>query len=166
VANVDWTADEDKFLTQYWAEGLSAAQISRRFAASRSRNAIIGRANRLHLLPRKSSNDVARAEWQRAKERKRNFRQAPPLAKAPSLPKDPSLAADLAPSFYDPPYETCLTFADMPWDGCRFPIKDRFCPHKKTHGSYCAHHHSIAHGKQRAGVHHKPSGLLVRCGNA
>jgi hypothetical protein len=147
MANVDWTADEDRFLTQYWAEGLSAAQISRRFATSRSRNAIIGRANRLHLLPRKASNDVARAEWQRKKE----FRRKPPPAKAPSLPKDPSLAADLAPTFYDPPYETCLTFEQI-GANCRYPIKDRFCPFEKTHGSYCAHHYRITHLKSSASL--------------
>jgi hypothetical protein len=157
VANVDWTADEDKFLTKYWNEGLSAAQISRRFAASRSRNAIIGRANRLSLTPRKASSDSVRAEWQRAKESKRKFGRTPPPAKAPSPPKDPSLAVDLAPTFYDPPYETCLTFEQMPWDGCRFPIEDRFCPHKKANKSYCAHHHSITHRKlARSG---KPFGL-------
>jgi hypothetical protein len=165
MANIDWTADEDRFLTQYWTEGLSAAQISRRFTTSRSRNAIIGRANRLHLLPRKASNDVARAEWQRLKESKRtNFGRKPPPAKAPSLPKDPSLAADLAPTLYDPPYETCLTFEEMPANTCRWPIGDpkRFCPREQTHDKYCAHHDSVAHGKQRSASPRKLSSLLVR----
>jgi hypothetical protein len=146
VANVDWTADEDKFLTKYWAEGLSAAQISRRFAASRSRNAIIGRANRLNLTPRTRSTYEANSARQTAGRRHISSRTPPP-AKAPSPPKDPSLAVDLAPTFYDPPYETCLTFEQIPSDGCRFPIEDRFCPHKKANKSYCAHHHSISYRK-------------------
>jgi hypothetical protein len=159
MANADWTADEDKLLDRLWAEGLSAAQIERRFAGSRSRNAIIGRANRRNLTPRTRSTQDAAGKRQRAARRYLDGRTPPPTT-APSLTPDPSLAADLVPTFFDLPLSEWLTFEQMPVDGCRWTVDSLFCPNKKTHGFYCAHHHSIAHGKQASATKRKLSSLL------
>jgi hypothetical protein len=142
----EWSSEEDETLIQGRKDGLSAAQIALRLPL-RSRNSVIGRANRLNLPPLENCQSL-RSRVQRANEKSKTGRTPPP-AKAPSLPKDPSLAADLAPTFYDPSYETCLTFGQIA-NSCRYPIKDRFCPFEKTHGSYCAHHYRITHLKSSA----------------
>jgi hypothetical protein len=49
----DWSADDDAMLRELWDEGLSALAISKRLG-TRSRNAVIGRANRLRLAKRPS----------------------------------------------------------------------------------------------------------------
>jgi hypothetical protein len=147
-----WSLAEDETLIQGRKDGLSAAQIALRLPL-RSRNSVIGRANRLDLPPLENCSAL-RARVQRKKEKptpKIKLGRTPPPAKAPSLPIDSSLAADLAPTFYDPPYETCLPFSQMvEANSCRYPIKDRFCPFEKTHGSYCAHHYRITHLKSSA----------------
>jgi hypothetical protein len=148
MANVDWTDEEDNTLIQGRKDGLSAAQIALGLPL-RSRNSVIGRANRLGLPPLENCSAL-RARVQRKKEKpKPKPGRTPPPAKAPSLPIDSSLAADLAPTFYDPPYETCLTFEQI-GANCRYPIQDRFCPFEKTHGSYCSHHYRITHLKSSA----------------
>jgi hypothetical protein len=141
-----WSLAEDETLIQGRKDGLSAAQIALRLPL-RSRNSVIGRANRLDLPPLENCQSL-RSRVQRKNEKPKTGRTPPP-AKAPSLPKDPSLAADLAPTFYDPPYETCLTFGQIT-NSCRYPIQDRFCPFEKTHGSYCSHHYRITHLKSSA----------------
>jgi hypothetical protein len=145
-AGSEWSSEEDETLIQGRRDGLSAAQIALRLPL-RSRNSVIGRANRLDLPPLENCSAL-RARVQRKNEKPKTGRTPPP-AKAPSLPKDPSLAADLAPTFYDPPYETCLTFGQIK-NSCRYPIQDRFCPFEKTHGSYCSHHYRITHLKSSA----------------
>jgi hypothetical protein len=140
----EWSLEEDNTLIQGRRDGLSAAQIALRLPL-RSRNSVIGRANRLNLPPLENCSAL-RSRVQRKNEKPKG--RTPPPAKAPSLPKDPSLAADLAPTFYDPPYETCLPFLQMVKENsCRYPIQDRYCPFEKTHGSYCAHHYRITHLK-------------------
>jgi hypothetical protein len=148
MANVDWTDEEDNTLIQGRKDGLSAAQIALRLPL-RSRNAVIGRSNRLDLPPLENCQSL-RSRVQRKNEKPKTGR-IPPPAKAPSLPIDSSLAADLAPTFYDPPYETCLTFGQIK-NSCRYPIQDRFCPFEKTHGSYCSHHYRITHIKTRGSL--------------
>jgi hypothetical protein len=94
----------------------------------------------------------------------------PVRATAPSLPIDSSLAVSLAPTFFDPPLSERLTFSQMvKADSCRWPIGDGFCPRermktigRKRYEPYCAHHDNVAHGKQKPGVHRKPSVLLAR----
>jgi hypothetical protein len=140
-----WSLAEDETLIQGRKDGLSAAQIALRLPL-RSRNSVIGRSNRLNLPPLENCSAL-RARVQRKKERATpKPGRIPPPAKAPRLPIDSSLAADLAPTFYDPPYETCLTFGQIA-NTCRYTIKDRYCPFEKTHGSYCAHHYRITHLK-------------------
>jgi hypothetical protein len=146
-----WSLAEDETLIQGRKDGLSAAQIALKLIGStvpRSRNAVIGRSNRLNLPPLENCSAL-RARVQRKKERATpKPGRTPPPAKAPSLPKDPSLAADLAPTFFDPPYADCLPFLEMVKENsCRYPIQDRYCPFEKTHGSYCAHHYRITHLK-------------------
>ena len=61
---MSWTPDRIDTLTRLWADGLSAAQISRHLGGV-SRNAVIGKAGRLGLLrrPRKSYHKNARHDY-------------------------------------------------------------------------------------------------------
>jgi hypothetical protein len=144
----EWSREEDSTLIHGRRDGLSAAQIALQLPL-RSRNAVIGRSNRLDLPPLENCSALL-ARVQRRKE-KPTPKIKPVRAVAPSLPIDSSLAVGLAPTFYDPPYETCLTF-DQIGANCRYPIKDRYCPFEKTHGSYCAHHYQVTHIKSRASL--------------
>jgi GcrA cell cycle regulator len=49
------------YLKQLWTEGLSASQIARVMGSGLTRNAVIGKAHRLGLEPRKT---VRRYHWQ------------------------------------------------------------------------------------------------------
>jgi hypothetical protein len=165
-----WSAEEDAVIVQGRKDGLSAAQIALKLIGStvpRSRNAVIGRSNRLNLPPLENCSAL-RARVQRKKEKPKSL---PVRATAPSLPIDSSLAVSLAPTFFDPPPSECLTFSQMvKADSCRWPIGDGFCPRTrnktigcKRYEPYCAHHDSVAHGKkQKSAPYHKPSVLLAR----
>jgi hypothetical protein len=161
-----WSLEEDSTLIQGRKDGLSAAQIALRLPL-RSRNSVIGRSNRLNLPPLENCSAL-RARVQRKKEKPKSL---PVRAATPSLPIDSSLAVSLAPTFFDPPLSECLTFSQMvKADSCRWPIgDDGFCPRErmktigcKRYEPYCAHHDSVAHGKQRSASPRKLSSLLVR----
>jgi hypothetical protein len=163
-----WTAEEDAVIIQGRKDGLSARQIALKLVGSivhRTRNAVIGRSNRLNLPPLENCSAL-RSRVQRKKEK-----PLPVRATAPSPLIDSSLAVSLAPAFFDPPHSECLTFSQMvKADSCRWPIgDDGFCPRErqktigcKRYEPYCAHHDSVAHGKQKPGHHRKPSVLLAR----
>jgi hypothetical protein len=164
-----WTAEEDAVIVQGRRDGLSAAQIALKLVGSivpRSRNAVIGRSNRLNLPPLENCSAL-RSRVQRKKEKPKSL---PVRAAAPSLPIDSSLAVSLAPTFFDPQPSECLTFSQMvKADSCRWPIGDGFCPRQrmktigcKRYEPYCAHHDSVAHGKQKTALMRKLSSLLVR----
>jgi hypothetical protein len=160
-----WSLEEDSTLIQGRKDGLSAAQIALRLPL-RSRNSVIGRSNRLNLPPLENCSAL-RARVQRKKEKPKSL---PVRAAAPSLPIDSSLAVSLAPTFFDPPLSECLTFSQMvKADSCRWPIGDGFCPRArnktigcKRYEPYCAHHDSVAHGKQKSAPMRKLPSLLVR----
>ena len=46
---MQWTADRVEQLTRLWAEGFSARQIAEKLGGGVTRNAVIGKAHRLHL---------------------------------------------------------------------------------------------------------------------
>ncbi len=50
---MEWTQDRVQMLRDLWAEGLSASQIAERLGGT-TRNAVIGKAHRLHLKSRPS----------------------------------------------------------------------------------------------------------------
>jgi hypothetical protein len=160
-----WSLEEDSTLIQGRKDGLSAAQIALRLPL-RSRNSVIGRSNRLNLPPLENCSAL-RARVQRKKEKPKSL---PVRAAAPSLPIDSSLAVSLAPTFFDPQPSECLTFSQMvKADSCRWPIGDGFCPRErmktigcKRYEPYCAHHDSVAHGKQKSASMRKLPSLLVR----
>src|SRR5574338_391894 len=53
MSNNAWTAEQDEELRALWTRGLSASQIGARFG--RSKNAVIGRINRLGGIERRKS---------------------------------------------------------------------------------------------------------------
>lgn len=83
---MEWTDDAIARLKQFWAEGLSTAEIGRRMGVSK--NAIVGKAHRLMLESRPSPirRDLA------------NRASKPPQPRRVVGPTLPSLAAPLAPA--------------------------------------------------------------------
>lgn len=79
-----WTAQAIDRLRELWAEGVPTAEIARRIGASK--NAVVGKANRLGLPPRRSPI--------RPKEKAAPARPSPIAATAPAGPAQP--VADLA----------------------------------------------------------------------
>ena len=66
---VDWTEERVALLARLWQEGFSARQIAERLGEEVTRNAVIGKANRLGLSkPSKSS--VTRRQRKKEREEK------------------------------------------------------------------------------------------------
>ena len=49
---MDWTQEQVTELSKLWDEGLTTAEIGRRLGITK--NAVVGKVNRLHLTPRQS----------------------------------------------------------------------------------------------------------------
>ena len=89
ASDTDWTKEETVArLRALWAEGHSTAEIGRRMGTSK--NAIVGKAHRLHLPPRASPI--------RAKGTGTPRKPAAPRVRGPSLPPLPAAAAGSVPS--------------------------------------------------------------------
>ena len=84
----DWTEEMIARLRALWDEGLSTAEIGRRM--SLSKNAIVGKAHRLHLPPRPSP-ILLKGSGSRPSERRQIRKDGP------SLPPLRSVADDTAP---------------------------------------------------------------------
>ena len=127
---VDWCVDRVDLLTELWQSGHSARQIAERLGDGITRNAVIGKANRLGLSkPSKSS--VTRQ--QRQKER---------AEKVLSL---------------KPPIDQGATIFSLTASTCRWPIGDpgdldfHFCGAKSKVGQpYCEYHAARAYQPPKA----------------
>ena len=122
---VDWSVDRVNLLTELWQSGHTARQIAEQLGDGITRNAVIGKANRLGLSkPSKSS--VTRQ--QRQKER---------AEKVLSL---------------KPPIDEGATIFSLTASTCRWPIGDpgdldfHFCGAKSKVGQpYCEYHAAKAY---------------------
>ena len=122
---VDWCVDRGDLLTELWQSGHSARQIAERLGDGITRNAVIGKANRLGLSkPSKSS--VTRQ--QRQKERAENVMSL------------------------KPPIDEGATIFSLTASTCRWPIGDpgdldfHFCGAKSKVGQpYCEYHAAKAY---------------------
>jgi GcrA cell cycle regulator len=127
---VDWTDERVAELSKLWQEGYSARQIAERLDEGITRNAVIGKANRLGLSkPSKSS--VTRQ--QRQKERAEKVLQL------------------------QPPIDQGATIYSLTASTCRWPIGDpgdldfHFCgANSKVAGPYCDYHASMAYQPPKA----------------
>lgn len=132
-----WTTDRIDTLKSLWQAGLPTPQIAARIGDV-SKNAVIGKANRLGLPARPSGN---------------HDRRTPAARQRPSLPgpkpRTRAISTHIPPlgEAPDPPPQT----RDLKPHHCRWPEGDpkrpgfHFCgcPHDGA-SPYCAHHHARA----------------------
>ena len=124
-----WTKERDAALREMREQGYSFSQIAVKLGLT-TRNAAIGRANRLRL-PKEPR---VRREKQSRVERHTPFR--PPALKTEPLP------------LMDQQSDAPVTLLDLEPHHCRWPVSDApyaFCGATKQDGSsYCGHHHRVA----------------------
>jgi GcrA cell cycle regulator len=164
----EWTAAEDAKLTEYWDAGWRGRDIAA--ALGKSKNAVIGRAHRLHLPKRRQVSDA----YLEAIRARRKATQPVPATKATNeaakaerplvpMPIDTRSRTDSGRLSRAKP-----KVAEKRWHGapipllwakpgqCRFPVKQWAGPYrpfmcgapcKDDLSSYCSRHHSASHVK-------------------
>lgn len=143
-----WPPDDVDLLKIWWAEGWSCGEISLSFGGKYSRNAVIGKANRLKLEPRAA--DVNRA-WNATRRMKRPailayYRE--------TRAKDGEVAKDITHLANEP--APIGPIADFPKTGCRWPRGTgqtfQCCGHPSNgKGPYCEYHAAKAYAKPHPG---------------
>jgi hypothetical protein len=125
--NTPWTLERDATLIEMWAAGFSASQIANKFRhLDISRCAVIGRAHRLNLSPRKPRNAAVP--------------KPPPPRPQPPLAPPPAVNANA-------PGVRRLSFTELEPSSCRFPIEEVgfFCGADAESGRvYCPFHQRIS----------------------
>jgi GcrA cell cycle regulator len=143
---MEWTSDRINELTRLWNEGLSTAEIGKLLGISK--NAVVGKAHRLHLSSRPSP--IRRMSLRPAQPvRLREPRPAPTAFELPHRPSSPAPAP--APR---PPVETrALEYSNQ---SCMWPVGHpgepgfRFCGDRALMGKpYCAEHCAVAYVKAK-----------------
>ncbi|WP_426954710.1 GcrA family cell cycle regulator [Muricoccus radiodurans] len=148
---MDWSTEAIDTLRALWAEGHSTAEIGRRMGISK--NAVVGKAHRLHLSARPSPIQRERAE---AATGTAGPRPAPRVAAAPAPRIAPAPAVVAAPPPPAPRAPVVRPFQRVMARSCCWPIGEpgatdfRFCTAEAAGGKpYCAEHASIAYVKAR-----------------
>jgi GcrA cell cycle regulator len=150
---MDWSAEAIELLRALWAEGHSTAEIGRRMAISK--NAVVGKAHRLHLPARPSPIQRERAEAEAEGESTERPVAAPtPRAPAPRVAA-PAAAVPVQ-VLRSPPPTVVRPFQRASARSCCWPIGEpgtpefRFCAGEAAGGKpYCAEHAAIAYVKAR-----------------
>ena len=135
---MDWTPDQIGQLTRLWSEALSTAEIGKRLGISK--NAVVGKAHRLHLNSRPSP--IKRVGPRPAVVRQPHVR---PTTAAPTV-------ASSAPAPQPAPVRT----VDLSWQAFRWPIGHpgeenfHFCKSRELQGKhYCVEHSAVAYVKAK-----------------
>lgn len=135
-----WTPEREERLRELWAKGVSASKVAAELGGGLTRNAVIGKVNRLKLPMRKPSGPTgARA--------KRVY--APPAPKPPPIPAldlfNAAIPEDQKRRLWDGDY---LSDPDKLFSGCRWIVGDTqsadwfYCGGTQKEGSsYCPVHH-------------------------
>ena len=133
---MDWTPEQIGQLTRLWSEGLSTAEIGKRLGISK--NAVVGKAHRLHLNSRPSP-------IKRVGPRPAVVRQ--PAQARPIIP-----AAAPAPA----PQPMPTRVVELSSQSCRWPIGHpgeenfHFCTQRAIQGKpYCIEHSAVAYVKAK-----------------
>jgi GcrA cell cycle regulator len=134
---MDWTPDQIGQLTRLWSEGLSTAEIGKRLGISK--NAVVGKAHRLHLNSRPSP--IKRVGPRPAVVRQPHVRPAAAPAVASSAPA---------------PQPTPVRVVELSSQACRWPIGHpgeenfHFCTSRAIQGKpYCVEHSAVAYVKAK-----------------
>jgi GcrA cell cycle regulator len=122
---MEWTKERTDELERLWADGMSARRIGELFGTTK--NAVIGKVNRMRLPSRRTVVSVAR-------------KKLPPKVKTKPLPPPP--VTDIP----DPEPHERVKLLDLERNHCRWPIGDPgdaefgFCGRGTAIGSYCPQH--------------------------
>jgi GcrA cell cycle regulator len=153
VSDFDWTAEAVAHLRTLWTEGHSTAAIGRRMGISK--NAVVGKAHRLHLPPRPSPiQGKGTGERPLARERARIRRGGPSL-----LPHAAGSAPPPLPQAAPPADRPAAPTAPRParQEPCCWPIGEprtrgfRYCDAPAHPGKpYCAEHAGAAYVPMQA----------------
>jgi GcrA cell cycle regulator len=125
--NSPWTQERDALLVRLWTEGHSASQIAAKLRWDVSRCAVIARAHRLNLAPRKPRHVAVP--------------KPPPPRPVPPPPPSTSKAKANAPGMRR------LRFIELKPSNCRFPIEEMgfFCGADAESGRvYCPFHQRMS----------------------
>lgn len=159
---MDWSAEAIEQLRALWAEGHSTAEIGRRMGISK--NAVVGKAHRLHLPARPSP--IQREQAAAASAAPRPV--VPAASAAPAVPAPvprpvaqapapvESVPRPAAPAMRAAPPPVVRPFQRSSARSCCWPIGEpgtpefRFCTSEAFAGKpYCLEHASIAYVKAR-----------------
>lgn len=144
-----WTEERDALLRKLVLDGQSYSQVARALGGGVTRNAAIGRANRMGLSRDPARQAIQRQAWAQAdatRKRKAVEREAFRRAKAAAKPSEPR--PPRAPSPKPAPVTVASPNA-RPWmqrrpGECKWPIGERgdiqSCCNPIAHGSFCEGH--------------------------
>lgn len=140
IRGLKWTPEHDATLTQLRKEGYSCAVIARelwgRHRATYSRNAVIGRANRLGL-----SADHGPKSFKPKRPHRVTPVRSTPFLTTPKFSREETVLRCVE------IVSRNLSLMDLEPTDCRYPYGDgpiSFCGHPKKDGSsYCAPHHHL-----------------------
>ncbi|MCR0983991.1 GcrA family cell cycle regulator [Roseomonas populi] len=155
---MDWSAEAIEQLRALWAEGHSTAEIGRRMGISK--NAVVGKAHRLHLPARPSPIQREQAAASAAAPRPVVAVAVAPVAASAPRPVMPAAPRPPVPAMRAAaPSAAPAVVRPFPRSGartCCWPIGEpgtpefRFCTSESFAGKpYCLEHASIAYVKAR-----------------
>jgi GcrA cell cycle regulator len=132
---MDWTPEQIGQLTRLWSEGLSTAEIGKRLGISK--NAVVGKAHRLHLNSRPSP--IKR------------------VGPRPAVVRQPTHVRPAAPAAAAPvPQPAPMRIVELSSQACRWPIGHpgdenfHFCTQRAIQGKpYCIEHSAVAYVKAK-----------------
>jgi GcrA cell cycle regulator len=157
---VHWTKEQDQYLREHRGK-ISSAQIGAHLGCTR--NAVIGRANRIGLEALRSYNSFEEINHAKRVRRVAKERAVRPAAvKVVALPP-PSRIDDAA-----IPAEQRKSTMELGRHDCRWPVGDPqepgffFCGAVQRDGSsYCADHHHVAYNRIRESFNARPKFSFV-----
>lgn len=146
-----WPEHADSILKKGWKEGLTGAQISQNLAIAgfrKTRNAVIGRANRLKLPDRKGTNQLKRKatnpNWNVTGKSYLASKARPKPGKEPRpLPLPREVIKITQKIQNEPAPESAKTLMELGPCQCRHPYGQgdyKFCGQPTDGGSYCDKH--------------------------
>ncbi len=135
---MDWTPEQITELTRLWGEGLTTSEIGKRLGISK--NAVVGKAHRLHLSARPSP-------IKRTGGRPAVFRTAVKLPGAPRAPRVKSAVTATGTPVPRPAPQPTRWTGELSNNICKWPIGHpgdtdfHFCTDRALVGKpYCAEH--------------------------
>ncbi len=146
-----WTTDQVNILKTLWRENKTAREIMKYFDG-KTRNAIIGKANRLGLskplyvvdkksAPRPATLLIPEEKPYKSLEQRKN--EPPKPSGAPRRNPKPYVPSSERREINETAYGEAKTLLDLGAKECRWPVGDLFCAGEISKGSYCAAHNRI-----------------------